>query len=84
MPDSSHAAIVPRPKAIEPSSIEGPGEWTGRYARGDVGGMRNAIPDRVVWNRGYSRRTDRCPHDKKRMTDASLGVWRCMECGAIC
>jgi hypothetical protein len=87
MPELPHVELVPRKKAIEPTSIEAPGAWTGRYAHGDYdapGGMRNATPDSMVRNRGYSRRIDRCPHEKKRMTDAQLGVWRCIECGSIC
>jgi len=73
--------------ALEPTKIEGPGEWHDRFSMNGGGRMATPImyntprmPDLWARMRGYVRRVEDCEHGRKKFADYAM-KWVCMDCG---
>src|SRR6185312_15819138 len=76
-------------KILQPTSVERPGEWGGRFERSPET-MRDILPpfhisnffDGYMFSLGYTKNPATCHHDRKKMTDSTMR-WRCMDCGTF-
>lgn len=78
-------------KVLEPTAIESPGEWKGRFDP-DGEDMRSTyaplnymhvfipMPNFFMRSLGYTRRPEDCEHLRKKFTDSAMR-WRCADCG---